>query len=533
MVSPMMYTAVGDLGPYVRVATLAACVLLASCGGDVEDDPLASSIPGVVVSETGDASMPVVATHRDGDALAVLGGPGGVTGAVYVAASGAALVVWAERDGAPSRLQADNVVALFDNYDGVTVDVGVVRADGETALHRRQAMPPGIALRDARALATATDRGAQARYGAILVHGAAHAVRSALADFDPETAAAVANAREAELLQALGEAKAPLVDSTGPAASLSLSLAVLRIARAGLGEADAPSDEEDATVRRIRGVLRGEGGAPRGQIAFVSLRGWGSNIYVVPAGDGDARMAPLPWRGDGEPMLVDSPSWAPDTLRLAYSAFGDDREIMVSDVHGRRTVNLTRHEASDSDPSWSTRGDRIAFASSLDGDSEIYVMYANGGGRRRLTHSLGTDAQPSWSPDDSRIAFVSRRDRARGREVFVMGADGSDPVALTRHPADDSEPAWSPDGSRIAFVSGRDGASEVYVMDADGGNQRNLSRNDAVDRTPTWSPSGAYIAFMSTRDGNTEVYVMDADGGDPRNITNHPDADFHPTWSRH
>ncbi|MBT3267444.1 hypothetical protein HN371_09845 [Candidatus Poribacteria bacterium] len=491
-------------------------------------------LPGVVVSETDDPFMPVVATHEGGDAFALLTQPGGaVTAAAYVAADGDALVVWAGRDGAPSRLQTENVVALFDNHDGATVDVGVVRADGETAIRRGQAMPQGAALGDARAVATAANRGGQARYGALLVHGAAHAVRNALAELDLESvASAVAQAREAELLHALAEATDPLVSSPGPAASLSLSLAVLRIARAGLGEADATSTDADATVRQMRGVLRGEVGAPRGQIAFVSLRGWGSNIYVVPAAGGDAQMAPLPWGGDREPMRMESPTWAPDTLRLAYTALGDGRAIMVSDVLGRRTVNLTRHDAADADPSWSTRGDRIAFASSRDGHSEIYVMYANGAGRRSVTRSPGTDAQPSWSPDDTRIAFVSRRDRALGREVFVMGADGSDPTALTRHPADDSEPAWSPGGSRIAFVSRRDGASEVYVMDADGGNQRNLSRNDAVDRSPTWSPSGNYIAFMSNRDGNSEVYVMDADGGNPHNITRHPAADFHPSWSR-
>ena len=52
----------------------------------------------------------------------------------------------------------------------------------------------------------------------------------------------------------------------------------------------------------------------------------------------------------------------------------------------------------------------IAFTSSRDGDVEIYLMNPDGTGQRRLTNSPGSDSQPSWSPDGTRIAFTSLRD---------------------------------------------------------------------------------------------------------------------------
>ena len=105
--------------------------------------------------------------------------------------------------------------------------------------------------------------------------------------------------------------------------------------------------------------------------------------------------------------------------------------------------DLTNHESSDYNPSWSPDGKRIAFTSFRNGRKwDIYVMDADGDNQRRLTNHPDGDWNPSWSPDGKRIAFVSNRTRDLNPDIYVMDADGSNPRNLTNHPDDDEAPAW-------------------------------------------------------------------------------------------
>ena len=88
--------------------------------------------------------------------------------------------------------------------------------------------------------------------------------------------------------------------------------------------------------------------------------------------------------------------------------------------------------------------------SKRDGNSEIYVMNADGSAQENLTRHPASDSNPTWSRDGRRLVFVSRRDG--NSEIYVMNADGSGLRNLTRTPSDDLDPAWSPDGRTIAFV---------------------------------------------------------------------------------
>ncbi|CAN5171305.1 hypothetical protein BH20ACT24_BH20ACT24_01620 [soil metagenome] len=216
-----------------------------------------------------------------------------------------------------------------------------------------------------------------------------------------------------------------------------------------------------------------------------------------------------------------------------WIAFASDRtgndEVFRMDFDGGNQINLTDHPASDSQPAWSPKGDKIAFTTDRAGNDEIYLMNADGTGISRLTTDPASDSQPAWSPKGDVIAFTTARDG--NDEIYLMNTDGTGVTRLTTNPRSDSQPTWSPDGRQIAFTSNRDGNKEIYAMRSDGSLTRNLTKNRSSDTDPAWSPKGDQIAFSTNRTRNAEIFLMDADGRNPANLTNHPASDIEPVFA--
>ena len=138
--------------------------------------------------------------------------------------------------------------------------------------------------------------------------------------------------------------------------------------------------------------------------------------------------------------------WSPDGSRLAFASdfvSGEIQEVLIFEEGSTKTTSQE-----------------------VTGHQEIVVMAADGSAVEQITNSPSTDSSPSWSPNGTKLAFTS--DRGGDLDVYVMNADGSNVVQLTDHPGTDSEPVWSPDGDRLAFASNRAGPTEVYLVDRSG-----------------------------------------------------------------
>lgn len=232
-------------------------------------------------------------------------------------------------------------------------------------------------------------------------------------------------------------------------------------------------------------------------------------------------------------ITVVTPSLEGPKIAFNTNRDGND-EIYLMDPDGSHLVNLTRHPATDIQPTWSPDGSKIAFVSDRDGNLEIYVINIDRSGLTRLTDHPHDDVSPSWA--GSKIAFI--RDVGffpEALEIFVMNDDGSDAVNVTVDPDFASAPSLSRDGSRIAFGTDSDFTgflSEIHVINADGSDPINVSNHDtAEDVFPEWSPDGSRIAFQTDRDGNFEIYIIESDGSNPVNLTHHGGGDFAPAWS--
>lgn len=235
-------------------------------------------------------------------------------------------------------------------------------------------------------------------------------------------------------------------------------------------------------------------------------------------------------------------------------------DIYVVNPDGTGLTNVTNTpDVSETGPSWSPDGTRIAYTRSDQGegtyDYDIWVMNADGSAQTALTDNTDDEYMGNWAPDGTRLVY-SRYTEGRSitsqSDVFVMNADGSGQTNITNADTDETNPSWSPDGDRIVFAAVRPSPGEdwyrweIATIDPDGTNEAQITTandidgNSYEDHYPSWDPTGEMIVWMSQYDesccGDWDVWAMNEDGSGKTNLTDDGDAwsgpaDWFPTWS--
>lgn len=187
-------------------------------------------------------------------------------------------------------------------------------------------------------------------------------------------------------------------------------------------------------------------------------------------------------------------AWSPDGKSVVITTtFSGDPELALFSPDGRLVRRLTHSRGADTSPAWSPNGRDLVFTSDRGGSPALYLMDAEGANLRRLT-SDGYCDSPSWSPRGDRIAYARRRDApeagAGGFDVWSIAPDpgAAGPTRLTDGEGSNENPTWSPDGRLIAFTGTRGGARGLYTMLADGSGMQKVAPVRARCWTPAWSP---------------------------------------------
>ena len=83
----------------------------------------------------------------------------------------------------------------------------------------------------------------------------------------------------------------------------------------------------------------------------------------------------------------------------------------------------------------------MAYAQGVSGNWDIYVVTLASGTIKRLTTNTASDTHPTWSADGTRIAFTSNRS---GKfQGWTVPSNGGTQVRITNTSVTEQTPAWS------------------------------------------------------------------------------------------
>ena len=205
-------------------------------------------------------------------------------------------------------------------------------------------------------------------------------------------------------------------------------------------------------------------------------------------------------------------NWSADGSKLVFVCSNDDGNLDICTMNsdGTEQVNITNHQAEDTDPVWSPDSSQILFTSNRSGNYDIFRMNTDGTELVNLTNHPANDAAPDWRCAEGRIVFHSRR--SGSHQLYSMQPNGTGVVQLT-NTTHALNPKWSPDCSKISFLEmGEEPTNhnkyEIFTILADGSNRTNVTQNQAYEWGPAaWSPDGGSLVYLSNRNGRYGLYI--------------------------
>ena len=213
-------------------------------------------------------------------------------------------------------------------------------------------------------------------------------------------------------------------------------------------------------------------------------------------------------------------------LRPHFSV-SESQDLYLVSAEGGIPRRLTTLPFDKSGVGWSADGRTIYFSGDQDQDDEssevltgdIWAVRVTDGSVTALTPNPGSESSPSPSPDGTRLAFVFTAERGAERDLMVVdvGGDGrftSVPVNLTEGwDLQPGAPQWSADGTAILFLASIRGNRHLFRVAAAGGSVIQVTDGERRLTSVSLSDRGHIMAYAATDAVSpTELYVARGDG---------------------
>jgi TolB protein len=250
--------------------------------------------------------------------------------------------------------------------------------------------------------------------------------------------------------------------------------------------------------------LTGEKGVFATRIAYITKAAGKYSLWIADS-DGENAQSALT---SSEPII--SPSWSPKGNQLAYVSFESRKPVIY--VHelstGKRKI-MANFKGSNSAPAWSPDGRSLLATLSRDGGSQLFQIDVGSGDAKRLTQSGGIDTEPTYTQDGSLVYFVS--DRGGSPQIYKMSSSGGSVERVTFGGSYNISPALSPDGRWLTYISRVGGQFKVQVMNLSTGQSSAITETSADER-PSFAPNSKLIVYATVFQGREALMTSTLDG---------------------
>ncbi len=249
-------------------------------------------------------------------------------------------------------------------------------------------------------------------------------------------------------------------------------------------------------------------------------------------------------------QMCDDPQVSPDGTQVAWVKTWLDAEhngyrsqILITEIAGGASRELTTGAALETFPRWSPDGSWIAYLAPsagseaapansrppvaaavtvTTGSPQLWIIPAAGGTPRQLTGLSGGVRSISWSPDGTRLLATSFVDPARGLETHTPVPSAEDLYAhFNRDVLVVDRLRWKSDS--MGFLGNYRQHVILVPFDPTGNSvEVTLLSNGPFDlEAPAWSPDGKQIAAVGNLDPGGEaarksyIYLLDATASAP------------------
>lgn len=260
-----------------------------------------------------------------------------------------------------------------------------------------------------------------------------------------------------------------------------------------------------------------------------------SAIWIIEVATGQKRML-----HDGNAL---QPSWSPRGDRIAFWRTGDtgERVIETISVSGGSPIVFASEGNTNWNPVWSPDGRFLYFASDRRGNMAVYrasidIDTGLPRGEAELVPTPGRyNRHIAFSNDGKRMAYVQTTNRSNIKRLELEPNSEkavSGPEWVTRGDFEFTNIDVSTDAKRIYARLVRKSQDDIVAIATDNGSVQDLTNDLPFDRYPRVSPDGRRVLFVSDRSGKYQLWLMNTDGTELKQLTNDESKTASiPVWS--